>query len=1284
VRDVDNLIGHLLVGRFQVEELAGQGGTSTVYRGFDVETNEPVAIKVLFRGLRDGPPASQNEATLLGRVSHPGIVRLIWSGVFDESGQEAMVTEWLEGQSLRVEHAVDPLTLPRVLALGALVARALDALHRAGIVHRDVKPDNIVLRRSTTNDSLTLKLGADPVLVDLGLAALGGGGQLGGTAGYISPEQARGERELDGRSDIYSLGATLFELLTGTPPHMGPSAVATLAKTATTPAPRLSLLRPGIGRRLDDLVYSMLKTQPLERPKSALEVAERLEHCLQHDSISAFPEEDRISVLPPSVSRLVTTLVAVGIRSQGDALKTLERNGALATPLGGDAIVGHWGALRATGDEARAALRVALELGAQGASVGVATGRAKLLSSYDQTQPVGEVVDRAASLSREARAESVLVDATTSELGRGHFDFRVREDGSAHVAPRSPFGRLRTGGAPFVGREAELARILDAYESAVADKRALAVFLSGPPGIGKSRLQREIVARLSGRPHAPRVVVQRNDAYGQRHILGAAADVLRGVIRLGKGADAKEAIQAIVERIGPETLSEVSGESQKLLGQLLANEPLTQVMNQGTLRDALWLAMTDVVTRILANEPILLVVEDLQWADQESILWLDHLAGRATTQPLFLLACVRPSYFQEHAQRFAGRAVVRVDLRPISRSSVETLVRSILGAAASDEEVQRIVQKSGGSPLFSEELARLSAQGRANFDAPTIEAAIQASLDGLSADTRTALVRLSVLGLAIWENALEPLGIAQNELVFSELSAQEILVEQETSRFAQTREFFFKHALIRDVAYSELGAEEKKLLHTRAGEWLAKLGEDGATVASHFDRGSHPERSGPFWEQASRRALSANALRDALWMAEKALAFAQNVEETFPRASLLDEAWARLDPRAAERETAVRAMETHTYDDLSRVKARGARARYEDARGGAVNVLFDLTSAAAEAERLGDYAEVDKTLALVAARAAFALDLDLAESQVKALLDPSRPHGLTAEVDAFQTLAVIRQAQGAISQALEARKSAAHAAKKAGLKEREAILTTNLGFALTILGAKQDARDALERGLALADSIGSPGATRHTQMNLLGFCSVYGSDRRLDALLTDARAEADGAALDRWASSDRSNLGILYYRGVELLRSDSNSLWERAQVLLSRAASQYRLLAHNDVLPVALGNWAEAERRLGSLERARELADEAATLIEAHAPSLLNEAPIFLSLHRIYLDLGHAEAADQAIARGMEPLRRRFSALTGTPYARSFLTGLPENAELIAGADALGVLPPKIQAALSE
>jgi eukaryotic-like serine/threonine-protein kinase len=785
---MENLIGQVLFGRFQVDEWISQGGTSKVYRGIDLESHQPVAIKILLRSMGEVTLRPSREAQLLAQVAHPGIVRLIWSGILEPGFDEVLVVEWLEGQCLRAEHALDPLNLPRTLALGALVAQALHALHAQGIVHRDIKPDNIVLRRPASHTPLAQQLGADPVLIDLGLATLDRADEWGGTAGYVSPEQARGEQTLDGRSDLYSLGATLFELLAGSPPHVGQSTVATLAKTATAAAPRLSLSRPDIGRRLDDLVDALLKTRPEDRPQTALEVAARLEECLTWTIESTYPSEERTSVVPASISRLVTTLVATNVRQQSEALAMLKAHGAHTTPLGGNAIVGHWGVQKATGEEARAASRVALEFMNLGASVGIATGRARLVSAVEQVQPVGEVVERAASLAREAGAGQTLVDATTLELGRGPFDFRVREDGSAYLAARLARGPSRSPGATFVGRESEIARILDAYESALSTHHALTVFLGGPPGIGKSRLQREVVARLSGRPNPPRVVVQRNSAYGQRHILGAAADILRGVIRLAKGADVREAISAIVERVGPETLSEVSAESQQLLGELLADKPLTHVLNQDALRDAIWLGMTDIVTRILSNEPILLVVEDLQWADEESIQWLEHLASRATTRPLFVLACVRPEYFQQHSQKPSGSNVLRLDLRPISRSSTETMVRSILGDKAVAARVERIAQKSGGSPLFAEELARLEALGQTDVDTPTIEAAIQASLDGLSPSSRNALSRASVLGVAVWDSALGSLGVPDPRDVLDDLVQEEVLIAQDASRFPETSE----------------------------------------------------------------------------------------------------------------------------------------------------------------------------------------------------------------------------------------------------------------------------------------------------------------------------------------------------------------------------------------------------------------------------------------------------------------------------------------------------------------
>ncbi|MGH7436126.1 MAG: serine/threonine-protein kinase PknK, partial [Polyangiaceae bacterium] len=291
-------------------------------------------------------------------------------------------------------------------------------------------------------------------------------------------------------------------------------------------------------------------------------------------------------------------------------------------------------------------------------------------------------------------------------------------------------------------------------------------------------------------------------------------------------------------------------------------------------------------------------------------------------------------------------------------------------------------------------------------------------------------------------------------------------------------------------------------------------------------------------------------------------------------------------------------------------------------------------------------------------------------------------HGIaSAAVDAWQSLAVVRQARGDVGTALDARRSAARSASAAGLKAREATLTINVGFALTTLGAEGEARLAIEGGIALAQAIGSPGVERHGKMNLLCWAATFGSDPSLELPLAETRAVADSAGNGSWVPHDRATLGVLFYRGAELLRSDGRAADARA--LLRIAAQGYRGTKMLDVLPVALGLWAEAERRCKDAERACALASEAAGLIEQGA-SLLNEAPVYLALHDANVDLGNLQAARDAIVRGVPRLVTRMRGLSGTPYGRTFLTQLPSNAGLIGAAEAYGLVPPEIAGVLGE
>ncbi len=1288
-----------LGGRFAIEREVGRGGAGVVYRAFDLETDRTVALKVIGTDAGVAPEDEarmQREGELLSNLDHPGIVKTVAYGRLDDTHQPFIAMEWLEGEDVASRQKHAPLDMKQLVELGIRVGEALRAAHEAGVIHRDIKPGNIFLCRL---DEVPPDQSLDvfPKLVDFGVAAsenirVTRSGDLVGTPAYMAPEQARGDAAIDARCDVYSLGATLFELVAGRPPHVGPTAIATLARLVTTPAPRLAELRRDTPPGLDALVNGMLQTDADLRPRTVEEVVAALEEIREYSqrAVVVSPASDPVmsSRLGTSATRLLTSIVALRFpKSSGRdrALDHLRERGADAVQLGQDAIVAHLGARRTVGTEAATALELGRRLARTGAKVGVASGRARVQKhGTGELEPVGEVVDRAAALARDAGEGEVIADVTTSELGRGRYEFRARHDGATIVGEQVRGGRAeRLGGSPFVGREPELAQVMSAFDRCIGDSTPVLVTISGPPGIGKTRLRREVLARILTQAAPPHVVLQRTEAYGRGHALGAATDVLRAIIELPKGSSAEEAEHAITARLGPATRNEMTAANRKLLASLLANTELPEDVDPRGARDALWLAMTDLVLQVVTDEPAVIVLEDLQWADPESIGWFDHLLGRSARQPLLVLAMTRPGFWQEYPKRFAGRDHVRLDLRPLSRRASRAIARAVMGEGASDEQLDQVAQHAAGLPLFAEELARLSASGRDAGHAPTIEAAIQVSLDQLDEECRDAVGRLSVLGLTGWDSALEALGMPHAESLMKALATSELLIEQNTSRFAGTREWSFKHALVREVAYKSLGDLERSELHELAARWLASMGEDAATVARHFDLGGQHEAAAKHWARAAQRSLATNAFAEAVTMAERALAFSETKIEGFQRALCLDEAWSRLDPRAGDRETALIELQGNVHDEASAVRARGARARYDDARGTGDDISSRLALARDDAARLGIHDEEARCSAALAMRLAFAGDFEHAKAEATRLLELAEHRGIkSAAVDAWQTLAIIRQTQGALSSALDARRSAANAARSAGLKEREAMLTTNLGFALTTIGARQEARAALETGLALADAIGSAGAVRHAQMNLLGWAAHFGNDRDLEAHLAETRADADAAASGIWAAPDRANLGALFYRGWELLRANDGSACQRAGSLLKFCAETYRATGNNDVLPVALAVWAKAERSCGNPERSRQLAEEAADLLEGGAPSLLNESTVYVVLHDACVDCDDEDAARDAVLRGMAPLQRRVEGLYGTPYARLFLTELPHNAALVAAGEGYGLVPDAIHRVL--
>jgi tetratricopeptide (TPR) repeat protein len=1287
----------LFAGRFVVEREVGRGAVGIVYRAHDHVSGQSVALKVIASdGVDAGEEARfRREGRVLAGLHHPGIVRVVAFGQLEER-RPYVAMEWLDGENLAERQERAPLSVGQSLRIAADICDALGAAHGAGIVHRDVKPSNVILARTSSSEEATYTV----KLVDFGVAAardakLTQTGTIIGTPAYMAPEQARGDEEVDARADLYSLGATLFELLVGRPPHLGPTPVAILARLVTTPAPRLGEVFSDVSPALDELVASLLALDPADRPASAVEVAARLRSIAREFDVESAP------ALTPTVThdtvplsltvtksdgglRLVTTIVATHVPKGPPRMRILTHlraRGADATELGGNAIVAHLGVRKAVGDEASRALDLGLRVARLGAAVGVASGRTRI----EYTRPTGEVVDRAAALARDAVVGQVLADATTTELARGRFEIGGRADGRTVVGSVDSTRRETGAGIPFVGRDAELLQIVAAFERCVEDGSSIVVTITGAPGIGKTRLRAEALASIARHPIAPRVLFARSEAFAHRHALGVLGDIARGLTGVAKGASLQEALDATDVLIAI-CEAPCSDAARGLVARLVANEPLPKVDDERGARDALWLALTDLAIGLSHAQPLAVVIEDAQWADSEGLSWLDHLLGRAAGHSVFLVVDARPSLWRHAPALFEGRDHVRIELRPLSRKYARAMAMSVLAERAAAMPVESLAEdiatQSGGLPLFAEELSRLAAAGRDTTGAPTIEAAMQVNLDALEDASRDCAAKLSVFGQVGWEAGLTALGVRAAAEAIRDLAASEILVEQPRPRFAGTREVAFKHALMREVAYASLGEESLREAHARAGRWLARMGEDDAIVARHLELGGEGAAAAEFLEKAGQRALAAHALPEAVSLFERAFAFAEDRASQFSRALLLEEAWSRLDARAGEREAAVRAMEEAIEDDASSIRARGARARYEDACGGDEGTTARLDQVRREAAQAGLADEEARCAASLAVRYAHGGELSKAADVADSLLTLSQRHNMAgAEVDAWQSLAMVRQAHGEVGAALEARRCAARTASAAGLKAREAMLTINVGFALTTLGAAGEARLSIESGIALAQAIGSPGIARHGKMNLLCWTATFGPEPSLEEALAEPRAAAETALSGSWVPHDRATLGVLFYRGMEMLREAGGEVG--AATLLRIAATGYRATKMLDVLPVALGIWGDAERRCGRVDQARRLASEAAALLDHGSPSLLNEVPVHLALHDACVDLGLLDEARDAIAKGIPRLVTRVRGLAGTVYTYPFLTEVPSNAAFLAAAEAYGVVPAELQGALS-
>jgi serine/threonine-protein kinase len=295
-----------IASRYRIDRRLGAGGMSTVFLALDTVLERPVAVKLLAEHLADDEPfvaRFQREARAAARLQHPNIVQVFDSGLDGPSHRHYIVMELVDGPSaadLLRDHK--RLEIDQAVAIVRDACHGLDYAHRAGVVHRDVKPGNLLMAA----DSGTTKLADFGIAKATEQTRITQVGSVLGTAAYLSPEQAHGD-EAGPRSDIYSLGVCAYQMLTGRLPHEYVSLTELALKQRDEPVEPISALRPEVPHELDLAVRAALERDPGDRYATALELARALEAGMQGHTTDV---TERLAAADPDATRALDATAA--------------------------------------------------------------------------------------------------------------------------------------------------------------------------------------------------------------------------------------------------------------------------------------------------------------------------------------------------------------------------------------------------------------------------------------------------------------------------------------------------------------------------------------------------------------------------------------------------------------------------------------------------------------------------------------------------------------------------------------------------------------------------------------------------------------------------------------------------------------------------------------------------------------------------------------------------------------------------------------------------------------
>ncbi|HSL64546.1 MAG TPA: AAA family ATPase, partial [Gaiellaceae bacterium] len=713
--------------------------------------------------------------------------------------------------------------------------------------------------------------------------------------------------------------------------------------------------------------------------------------------------------------------------------------------------------------------------------IGVTTGEAMIALSArpkeGEGMATGDVVNTCSRLQSAAPVDGILVDEPTYRATSTVIEYRdaepVQAKGKAEpvpvwevVAPRTRLGVdiAFKGGAELVGRSEELRLLRDALARSERERSPQLVTLVGLPGIGKSRLLFELWSALDSDPTTFVYWRQgRSLPYGEGVSFWALGEMVKaeaGILETDRDEDTEAKLRASVAALLPDEEEDAAWVARQL-------RPLVglDAAAGGGSPDEAYSAWRRFFEAMAESGPAVLVFEDLQWADEGLLDFVEHLVDWASGVPLLVLCTARPELLDRRPGWGGGTAnAATVSLAPLTTEETARLIASLAERALMPAEVQKaLLARAGGNPLYAEEFVRMASERGGDVEhlpmPESVQGIIAARLDDLDPTDKAVLQDAAVIGKVFWLGAVADLGNVPRwelERRLHGLERRQLVRRERRATVAGEREYAFWHVLVRDVAYGQIPRARRAEKHRQAAEWIESLSPERAAdradlLAHHYLAAVEYARAsgqdaGPL-EAPARAALAAAG--------ERALTLnAFPAAERYFRAAL--ELWPEDDDARANALFGLgRAL--HAIDESGEEELEAARAMFT-ARG-------EIESAA----------EAEIALALLAwHRGTVARTLEHVDRAATLVEDqppsPGKAHALAA-VSRYRMLG------NRNVEAIAAGREALAMAEQLGLRELTAHALNNIGTARVAAGDDRGIAD-LERSIEIAEEIGSIEASR--------------------------------------------------------------------------------------------------------------------------------------------------------------------------------------------------------------